>query len=79
MGVPITFMNKYNPNQFDIIWRGGDIEWAENECEFYTPPSNENATKYKKQDKTWRIQNPYLIDSDGKAKVVYQRIFIRHK
>lgn len=27
MGVPITFMNKYNPKQFDIIWttdRGGD-------------------------------------------------------
>jgi hypothetical protein len=27
MGVPITFMDKYNPSQFDIIWttdRGGD-------------------------------------------------------
>jgi len=27
MGVPITFMNKYNPDQFEIIWttdRGGD-------------------------------------------------------
>lgn len=27
MGVPITFMNKYNPNQFELIWttdRGGD-------------------------------------------------------
>ena len=27
MGVPITFLDKYNPNQFTIIWttdRGGD-------------------------------------------------------
>ena len=27
MGVPITFMDKYNPEQFEIIWttdRGGD-------------------------------------------------------
>lgn len=79
MGVPITFMNKYNPNQFDIIWRGGDIDWAENECSFYTPPSQESADRYKKQDRTWRIQNPYLLDSNGKAKVVYQRIFIKRK
>lgn len=79
MGVPITFMNKYNPNQFDIIWRGGDIDWAENECSFYTPPSQELADRYKKQDSTWRIQNPYLLDTNGKAKVVYQRIFIKRK
>ena len=25
----ITFLDKYNPEQFEIIWRGGDIEWAE--------------------------------------------------
>lgn len=79
MGVPITFLDKYNPEQFEIIWRGGDIEWAENECLFYTPPSKEEADKFKKQDKTWRIQNPYLIDKLGNAKVVYQRIFIRNK
>ena len=79
IGVPITFLDKYNPEQFEIIWRGGDIEWAEKECSFYTPPSKEDADKFKKQDKTWRIQNPYLIDGQGNAKVVYQRIFIRNK
>ena len=79
MGVPITFMDKYNPNQFEIIWRGGDIEWAENECDFYTPPTSENAERYKKQDRTWRIQNPYFLDKMGNAKVVYQRVFIRKK
>lgn len=79
MGVPVTFLDKYNPSQFEIIWRGGDIEWAENECKFYTPPSREKAEEYKRQDKTWRIQNPYLLDNNGNAHVVYQRIFIRRK
>jgi len=78
MGVPITFLDKYSPEQFEIIWRGGDIEWAENECDFFTPPSQEKAAEYKKQDVTWRIQNPYLVE-DGKAKTVYQRILIKHK
>jgi len=79
MGVPITYLNKHNPQQFEIIWRGGDIEWAEKECNFYTPPTSENAEKYKKQDRTWRIQNPYLLDNSGVAHVVYQRVFIRKK
>lgn len=79
MGVPISFVDKYCPEQFEIIWRGGDIEWCEKNCYFYTPPTKEQAEKYKKQDKTWRIQNPYLLDENGNAIVVYQRIFIRKK
>lgn len=79
MGVPITFLDKYCPEQFEIIWRGGDIEWCDNTCKFYTPPSVEKAKVYKKQDRTWRIQNPYLVDSDGRVQTVYQRIFIRKK
>lgn len=79
MGVPITFIDKYCPDQFEIIWRGGDIEWAEKECKFYTPPTKEQAEIYKKQDSTWRIQNPYIVNENGKAQVVYQRILIRKR
>ncbi len=79
MGVPITFMDKYCPEQFEIIWRGGDIEWCEKCCSFYSPPTKDKAEYYKQQDKTWRIQNPYVLDESGNAKVVYQRIFIRKK
>ena len=78
IGVPITFLHKYCPEQFEIIWRGGDIEWAENECQFYNPVDEDTANKYKSIDKTWRIQNPYLI-KNGMPNVVYQRIFIRAK
>ena len=79
MGVPTTFIDKYCPEQFEIIWRGGDIEWCESKCDFFTPPSNEKALDYKKQDRTWRIQNPYLVNSEGHVQTVYQRIFIRKK
>ena len=79
MGVPITFLNKYCPEQFEIVWRGGDIEWCENICDFYTPPSVEKAKTYRERDKTWRIQNPYVVDEAGNANVVYQRILIRKK
>jgi hypothetical protein len=55
------------------------MEWVENECTFFTPPETERAELYKKRDKTWRVQNPYVLNSDGFAQTVYQRIFIRHK
>lgn len=79
MGVPLTFLDKYNPDQFEIIWRSHDIEWAENECPFFRPPTAEKLAKYKKADKTWRVQIPYITDANDNAKMTYQRIFIRKK
>lgn len=79
IGVPDTIFGQYNPEQFEILGKGGDIEWANKECTFYTPPTKEKVLKYKKSNKTWRIQNPYLIDKNGNAQVVYSRIFIKHK
>ena len=78
MGVPITFMDKYCPEQFDIIGRRGDLEWAESECTFYTPPSEEMQRKYKAMNKTWRVQNTYLLDDNGVPQITYGRIFIRY-
>ena len=79
MGVPITFLDKYNPGQFDIIGRTGNIEWATTECAFFTPPTEEMQNKYKKQNKTWRVQNGYYVTEDGIAHTVYDRLFIRNK
>ena len=78
MGVPITFMDKYCPEQFVIIGRRGDLEWAESECKFYTPPSEEMQRKYKAMNKTWRVQNTYLLDENGIPQITYGRIFIRY-
>ena len=79
MGVPMTFLDKYCPDQFEIIWRSHDIEWAESECVFFRPPEKEKLEKYKKADRTWRVQNPYIVDTADNAHMTYQRIFIRNK
>ena len=39
----------------------------------------EKLAKYKKADKTWRVQIPYITDDNDNAKMTYQRIFIRKK
>lgn len=77
MGVPITFMNSYCPEQFEILGRRGDLEWAENECSFYTPPAPELQQKYKAMNRTWRVQNTYILEN-GVPKITYGRIFIRY-
>lgn len=79
MAVPITLMNCYNPEQFEIFGRTGDIEWATNECTFFTPPSEEKQRIYKNQNKTWRVQYGYYVTEDGIAHTVYTRLFIRNK
>lgn len=78
MGVPITFMDKYSPEQFNILGRRGDLEWAQNECTFYTPPSIELQRKYKAMNKTWRVQNTYVLDQNGVPQITYGRIFVRY-
>lgn len=35
IGVPITFFDNYNPEQFEILGRSGDIDWATKECGFF--------------------------------------------
>ena len=32
MGVPITFMSKYNPDQFEILGLANSARWIDNEC-----------------------------------------------
>lgn len=79
MGVPMTFMDRYDPDQFEILGRRGDLLWAENECDFYTPPSPEKQAEYKAMNSTWRVQNTYILSEDGVPLITYARIFIRHK
>lgn len=77
MAVPISFMDKYCPEQFEIIGRTGDIIWCNNECSFFTPCSDSDKIKFKKMNNTWRIQNAYMY-FDNHLKTFYDRIFIRY-
>lgn len=79
MGVPITFMDKFNPEQFELFGRTGNIEWAESDdCTFFTPPSVEQQNIYKRQNRTWRVQNGYYVEN-GVAITVYDRLFVKNK
>lgn len=73
-----TFFERFNKEQFEIVGRGGDIEWAKENVGFFTPPCEELINKYKKANKTWRIQNPYLV-KDENAITLNSRVFIRRK
>lgn len=72
MGVPITFLDKYNPEQFEIIGiakRGaGDpaLKTKVYTKDDYPNYSDLNAT-------------PVIIQSDGVPKNTYPRILIRRK
>ena len=78
MGVPRTFLGAYNPEQFEIYGRDGDIEWAEHSGEFFTPPPQEVRKAYRQQNQTWRVQNSYVLKA-GVPKTIFARVFIRPK
>ena len=77
-GVPITYLGCHCNNQFKIVGRSGDIDWARTDCRFFREPEQCKVIKYKKSDKTWRVQNPYFINNDL-PETIYFRIFIRNE
>ncbi len=76
MGVPITFMNKYNPDQFEIIGLG----ISNSGLDVGVQPYKKEHKKYRKE-----IQKRGAVDGDlymmikGEVKVPYARILIRNK
>ena len=76
MGVPITFLDKYNPAQFEIISMSRDAPG-------YTGMRKEFLDDYFAQGGTGSMKpgHPDLgyYTADGKAVVPYRRILIRSK
>ena len=76
MGVPITFLDKYNPDQFEIIGLGISNSGIECGVQPYKPEHK----KYRKE-----IQRKGAVDGDlymmknGIVEVPYARILIRKK
>ena len=80
IAVPITYIDYYDEKEYEIIGRSGIIDWAKSkECWFFTPPTKEKEMEYKKENKCFRIQIPYILDSNGKPKMLYYRLFIRKR
>lgn len=75
MGVPITFLDVFNPEQFEIVGRDGDLDLSVT-YSFFTPPDQEHRDEYRAANKTWRVQNAYFVIG-GAAKTSYKRLFIK--
>jgi hypothetical protein len=79
MGVPITFLDKYCPSQFEII---SASDFAVNDIEGWKGVSEEFYNLYYKRGNKGQIQIgwplPHYIEN-GVAKIPYKRIFIRKR
>ncbi len=80
MGVPISFLDKYSPEQFEIIGLGQGNLYRE-----LTPKglSKEFVENYYQNGGTGSISENHPIlgyyDENGKATIPYMRIIIKHK
>lgn len=76
MGVPITFMGKYNPEQFDIIGVG----IANLGLEIGIQPYKPEHKKYRKEiQKRGAVDGDLYMMIDGVVTVPYTRIIIKNK
>ena len=76
MGVPITFLDKYNPDQFDILGLGIANLGLSVGVKPYTP----EHSKYRKEvQKRGAVDGDLYMIENGDVKVPYARILIRNK
>lgn len=76
MGVPITFLDKYNPEQFEILGLGISNSGIEAGVRPYKPEHK----KYRKEvQKRGAVDGDLYMIKDGIVDVPYARILIRKK
>lgn len=80
MGVPITFMNKYNPEQFEILGMGENENLYDLKTKVYSSTQCKQAyfDKFGKKG-TYDLNASGVIVRNGLLEKVYQRIFIKNK
>lgn len=77
MGVPITFLDKYNPEQFEVIGLGISRSGIEIGVRSYT---EEHKTYRKTVQKRGAVDGDlYLLDENGHPSVPYARVIIKRK
>lgn len=80
MGVPISFLDKYNPDQFEIMGMCENIDLYHLKTKVYTTYECQQAylNKFKKKG-TYDLNASGVIIVNGILEKVYQRILIKHK
>ncbi len=80
MGVPISFMDRYNPEQFEIVGNACDTAWCRKAG--IAPMGKATIDQLRKQGNmahvTANMNSLYLIQ-DGKIVLPYARIIIRRR
>ena len=80
MGVPDTFLDKYNPEQFEIVGNAGDTSWARSAG--VQAMGEETITRLRSQGNKAHVtanMNSLYLEQDGKILLPYSRIIIRRK
>lgn len=77
MGVPITFLDKYNPEQFEIL--GISHGERKQELDISSNYTDEECKKLSHENKAFRRGFVCYRDKDNKLIVPYMRILIRNK
>jgi hypothetical protein len=76
MGVPITFMDKYNPEQFEILGLG----IANHGIEIGVQPYKPEHKRYRKEiQKRGAVDGDLYMIENGEVKVPYSRILIKNR
>ena len=76
MGVPITFLDKYNPDQFEIIGLG----ISNSGLEIGVQPYKKEHKKYRKEvQKRGAVNGDLYMMVDGVVTVPYARVIIKNK
>lgn len=80
MGVPISFLDKYCPEQFEILGMCENHDLYGLKTKRYTSAECKEAyfSKFKKTG-TYDLNASGVLDVDGQFEKVYQRILIRHR
>lgn len=80
MGVPISFLNKYNPDQFEIVGMCENEDLYKLKTKVYTSAECKQAylDKFRKKG-TYDLNASGVVIRNGLLEKVYQRVLIKHK
>ena len=80
MGVPITFLDKFNPEQFEILGMCENEDLYKLKTKIYTADEKRNAyfAKFKKNG-SYDLNASGVVRRSGILDKVYQRLLIKNK
>ena len=80
MGVPISFLDKYNPDQFEIVGMCENVDLYKLKTKVYTTGECKKAyvDKFGKKG-TYDLNASGVVYREGLLEKVYQRVLIKHK